>query len=164
MSSSFYFWVFFDYLQMFVPIFALYRDDIRHGIALRCVLPVHPLRRLPVRSIRVQAQNDPPQMGVLLQVGVQRPLIQAVQCDCVAPHFRVQREKAHKVNGRFEHRYPVQTGRAEKRESGELVASGDPSFETGAVPIAGAAFTSGHRLAGFVSADKDTVVIPGFFI
>lgn len=82
--------VLFALLKVLVPVFALGGRSGRHCVAFLSVLRPELRPGLMSWSVRVQAQDDPLQVGILPQVGVQRALAEAAQGHGIAPYLPVQ--------------------------------------------------------------------------
>ena len=150
--------------QVLVPILALGGGAGGYGVTFFCVLRLELLCSFPPWPVRVQAKNDPLQMWILPQVGVQRALVEAAQGHGVAPHLPVQGAEAHKVDGSLEHRHPIQGRVAGEPEGHAFVAAHRVSLEAGAVQVVGTALAGEHRLAAAVPAHEHAVVMKAILV
>ena len=114
--------------------------------------------------VRVQAKNDPLQVWILPQVGVQRALVQAAQSHGVAPHLPVQGAEAHEVDGCLEYRHPIQSRVAGEAEGHAFIAAHCVPLEAGAVQVIGAALAGEHRPAAGLPAHEHAVVVQAVLI
>ena len=89
-------------LQVFIPILSQGGSASRYGVAFFCILCLKLLCSFLPWFIRVQAQDNPFQVRILSQIGVQWALVQAAQSHGIACDRPVQGAEAHQVDGGFE--------------------------------------------------------------
>ncbi len=103
-------------------------------------------------------------MGVLPQIGLQSAIVQAAQGYGIAGDFGVEGAEAHQVDGRFEHRHPIQGRVAGQGKGHAFIAAGDISLEAGAVEVVGTAFAGKSGLATSIFTNEYAVVVSGVLV
>ena len=151
-------------LQVSIPVLPLGGRPSGHRIALLPILRLELLCGLPAWAVIVQTQDDPLQVRILPQVGVQRALVQAAQGHSIAGDRPVQGAEAHQVDGGLEHRHPIQGRVAGQPEGHALVAAHRIPLEAGAVQVIGAALAGEHRLTANLPAHEDAVVVQAVLV
>ncbi len=128
------------------------------------VLGLELFRRRLSGAVRIQAQDNLLDGGVVSQISVQGSFIQAAQGDGVAGNLPVQGEVAHQVDGRLEHKHPIQVRSAGEAESNALITAGHVPLKAGSIQIICSSLIGESGYSAGVSAYKDTVVVQGILI
>ena len=150
--------------QSLVPVLSAGRQAILHGIPHFLILGSELRRRHTPPLVRVQAENDPPQVGVLLQIGIQSAVVESAQGNSVASQGAVQGTTAHQVDRSLEGIDPLLGRVAGEAEGNIFIAAGDISFETGAIQIAGPTLVGEYGITRAVPSHEYAVVVVAVLI
>ena len=152
-----------SFLQVLVPVLPGGGLLYRHGVALSAVLLPELAGDLPAPLVGVQAQDDTLNPRMLPQVRPQGAVVQPAKGHGVdGPPM--EREIAHKVDGRLKHPDPLGGGIIRDREADILLAAAHISPEALPVPVIGAPQSGVSRLAGAIPAHEHAVVVDGVLV
>ena len=146
-------------LELLVPVLSVHRDPDFYRIPGFPVLFPHLLRRCDPRLVVVQQQSDFLQMGILLEVSVQRPAVQPAKSYSVGGYLPAEGAEAHEVDGGLEDGYFLDIRVTGQTKADLFVTAGDIAFEAGAVQVTGAAFVGEFGLTIAIPANENAVVI-----
>ena len=150
--------------QILIPVLAARRRPGLHHVTCGLVLGPQAFHCRLARLICVQAQDNVPELRILPQVCIQRPLMESAQGHRVAGDLPVQGTIAHEVNGGFKDKNRIQLRTAGEAEGRILVAASYVAFEAGAAPVIGAALAGEHRSSRPVPPHKHAVVVFGVLV